>query len=334
MEEKPQRKFLGIWIPAGVWLDNKLSIIEKCLLAEIDSLDNDDEKGCIASNLYLANFLGTKEGSLANIISSLKKRRYLIQVYFDGRVRGLRVHSEMKAAFTKYVKGSFKNESSVNKKMRSESIKKLNQPSQIGVSIYNVENKDNSKDDNKDYLGEETPTPQIENDFVVFEVVEEKWKFEFDDDVPFSGNGMVDFMKWQLEKEKAEIENKANNLPLEEKKEKEKKVAPKKEKETKPVLKTMAEAYPNEADFVTAWGLRFGAKYPNVDASKGYNRILLYCESSGKKYADYVRVLLVWYTGEAEAKKQQYHYDKATKQSENYLDKLFYDIQNADPNIV
>lgn len=164
--------------------------------------------------------------------------------------------------------------------------------------------------------GEETPTPRIENvDF---------------DDVPFGVKG--DLLNY--EKEKSELESRLNNLPLEEKKEIRKKVAPKKEKETKPVLKTMAEAYPNEADFVTAWGLRFGAKYPNVDASKGYNRILLYCESSGKKYADYVRVLLVWYTGEAEAKKQQYHYDKATKQSENYLDKLFYDIQNADPNIV
>lgn len=36
------RKFKGIWIPANVWLGTELSIIEKVLLAEIDSLDNDE----------------------------------------------------------------------------------------------------------------------------------------------------------------------------------------------------------------------------------------------------------------------------------------------------
>ena len=32
-----QREFKGVWIPAEVWLDERLSLVEKALLAEIDS---------------------------------------------------------------------------------------------------------------------------------------------------------------------------------------------------------------------------------------------------------------------------------------------------------
>ena len=38
--EQEQRKFRGIWIPADVWLDERLSAVEKVLLMEIDSLDS------------------------------------------------------------------------------------------------------------------------------------------------------------------------------------------------------------------------------------------------------------------------------------------------------
>ena len=31
------RQFSGVWIPAEVWLDNRLTLVEKALLAEIDS---------------------------------------------------------------------------------------------------------------------------------------------------------------------------------------------------------------------------------------------------------------------------------------------------------
>ena len=32
-----ERQFKGVWIPAEVWLDNRLTLVEKALLAEIDS---------------------------------------------------------------------------------------------------------------------------------------------------------------------------------------------------------------------------------------------------------------------------------------------------------
>ena len=89
-ESKYKRDFKGIWIPKEVWLNKDLSIIEKCLLVEIDSLDN-GEKGCFASNEYLATFFNLSESRMANIISDLKKRGFINQIYFDGRLRGLRI---------------------------------------------------------------------------------------------------------------------------------------------------------------------------------------------------------------------------------------------------
>lgn len=106
-----QRKFKGVWIPAELWLEEALSITEKCLLVEIDSLDIDPDRGCFASNEYLGNFLRLSSGRTANMISDLRKRGFIIQVYFDGRNRGLRVpmlhenvmnlHENVKPAFTK-----------------------------------------------------------------------------------------------------------------------------------------------------------------------------------------------------------------------------------------
>jgi hypothetical protein len=88
---KENRDFKGVWIPKEIWLNNDLSIIEKVLLVEIDSLDNSD-RGCFASNEYLAKFVQLSEGRVANIISDLKKRKFIIQVFFDGRNRGLRIN--------------------------------------------------------------------------------------------------------------------------------------------------------------------------------------------------------------------------------------------------
>jgi hypothetical protein len=87
---KENRDFKGVWIPKEVWLNENLSIVEKCLLVEIDSLDN-SERGCFASNEYLANFFKLSESRMANIISDLKKRGFINQIFFDGRQRGLRI---------------------------------------------------------------------------------------------------------------------------------------------------------------------------------------------------------------------------------------------------
>ena len=102
---KENRDFKGVWIPKEIWLNNDLSIIEKVLLVEIDSLDNSD-RGCFASNEYLAKFVQLSEGRVANIISDLKKRKFIIQVFFDGRNRGLRINKS-ESSFNENVKAEY-----------------------------------------------------------------------------------------------------------------------------------------------------------------------------------------------------------------------------------
>ena len=69
------RGFKGIWIPREIWLSKELTIQEKVLLAEIDSLDNDE--GCFASNDYFATFLGLSKERTRKIIASLKDKGYI-----------------------------------------------------------------------------------------------------------------------------------------------------------------------------------------------------------------------------------------------------------------
>ena len=67
-----ERNFKGIWIPANVWLDRTLSIMEKCFYVEIDSLDN--ENGCFASNQYFAEFFCLSKNRCSEIIRGLKEK--------------------------------------------------------------------------------------------------------------------------------------------------------------------------------------------------------------------------------------------------------------------
>ena len=91
MENKKQkdRNFLGVWIPKDVYLNKSLSWLEKILLVEIESLDN--EHGCFASNDYFADFLDVTKTTISSAISKLKKLGFVEQVSFDGRRRVLKI---------------------------------------------------------------------------------------------------------------------------------------------------------------------------------------------------------------------------------------------------
>jgi hypothetical protein len=105
--ENKERDFKGVWIKKEIWLNTNLTLIEKVLIVEIDSLDNSD-RGCFASNEYLAKFVNLSEGRVANIISDLKKRDLLIQLFFDGRNRGLRINKDKcESSFNENVKADF-----------------------------------------------------------------------------------------------------------------------------------------------------------------------------------------------------------------------------------
>ena len=83
------RDFKGVWIPREVWLDKRLNALDKIILIEIDSLDS-PERGCWASNKYIAEFCQCSESKVTRSITKLKKYGYLYVRAFDGRTRELR----------------------------------------------------------------------------------------------------------------------------------------------------------------------------------------------------------------------------------------------------
>jgi len=146
---KENRDFKGVWIPKEIWLNTDLSIIEKVLLVEIDSLDNSD-RGCFASNEYLASFVQLSEGRVANIISDLKKRGYIIQLFFDGRNRGLRTQIS---------------ESSFNENVKAEYTKTGKQPKRKREHNKTVNKTDNKTNDIGCEFENPLPEPKINNPF-------------------------------------------------------------------------------------------------------------------------------------------------------------------------
>ena len=128
------RDFKGVWIKKEIWLNTNLTLIEKVLIVEIDSLDN-SERGCFASNEYLAKFVNLSEGRVANIISDLKKRDFIIQLFFDGRNRGLRTNKH-------------KCESSFNENVKAEFTKTVKQPTRKREHNNTVNNTVNNTDYN------------------------------------------------------------------------------------------------------------------------------------------------------------------------------------------
>ena len=88
-----QRAFKGVWIPAEVWLSDELTIYEKAVYAEIDSLDG--ENHCWASNEYLAEFCKMSVPTISRAISKLIQLGYIEKLSFDGRQRVLAVNKNI-----------------------------------------------------------------------------------------------------------------------------------------------------------------------------------------------------------------------------------------------
>lgn len=77
--EENKRAFKGIWIPKEVWESKELTLQQKVMLVEIDSLDN--EKGCYASNKYFSEFFGISSGRVSQVINELIDKGYLNAEY-------------------------------------------------------------------------------------------------------------------------------------------------------------------------------------------------------------------------------------------------------------
>lgn len=83
------RNFKGVWIPAEVWLDKRLTMLEKGIFVEIHGLDS-SERGCFASNKHIADFCQCSERKVSEAVSKLIEMGYIRVQAFDGRQRELR----------------------------------------------------------------------------------------------------------------------------------------------------------------------------------------------------------------------------------------------------
>ena len=84
------RKFEGVWIPRETWLSKDLTLQEKVLLVEINSLDN--EKGCFASNSYFSDFFDLSRSRISQIIKSLTTKKYIkVRLIYEGKAVKKRV---------------------------------------------------------------------------------------------------------------------------------------------------------------------------------------------------------------------------------------------------
>ena len=128
-----ERDFKGIWIPAEVWLDERLNPLEKVILMEIDSLDCGD-KGCYASNEYIAGFCQCSESKVAHAVTRLVELGYVSRKSFEGRQRILKSrHAKFARQNSKVCKADVQNlqESNIDSNIDiSSSIKKEYKESQ------------------------------------------------------------------------------------------------------------------------------------------------------------------------------------------------------------
>lgn len=143
-----ERNFKGIWIPAEIWLNKDLKVMEKLFLVEIDSLDNSD--GCFASNGYFADFFGISKGRCSQIIKSLETKNILkIKYHYEGKQIIKRVLNILKGGikFSKggYLENAKDNNTKVNNTIVNKRVKEkipTNQTTDLSLLKTEKENKE------------------------------------------------------------------------------------------------------------------------------------------------------------------------------------------------
>lgn len=119
-----EKKFTGVFIPAHIYEMEELSWQEKILWCEIQALAGNGV--CYASNEYFAKKFHSSPVRISHIISKLKKIGLVEQVYFDGRVRHLKVKFDIQG--------------SIDENDISDYTKMTNQTSQKSIGSNNIYN--------------------------------------------------------------------------------------------------------------------------------------------------------------------------------------------------
>lgn len=133
-----QRDFKGVWIPKEIWLNTELTMLEKVIYTEIDSLDNTNH--CTAGNDYFATFCNCSESAVTKAIKHLQDLNLVKIVSFDGRRRTIRINKT-----TTVTRQTSKIYSADEQNLRCINIDN----NLIKKSLLDKSNKDNVKTDSK-----------------------------------------------------------------------------------------------------------------------------------------------------------------------------------------
>lgn len=89
-----EREFKGVWIPAEIWLDARLTLVEKALYAEIDSFSGNGKTFHKANETIQLEY-GVSRPTISKAIKKLTDFGF-IEAAFDGRTRHLTVQADRK----------------------------------------------------------------------------------------------------------------------------------------------------------------------------------------------------------------------------------------------
>ena len=159
MEQQQKRDFKGVWIPKEIWLAKDLTLTEKALWAEIDSLDGKD--GCWATNAYFEQQLGLKKKTVSELINGLVKKGYV-----KSRIKYKDTANNKKVVDKRILRINERK----SKKGNDRSKKKVanTPPAEIGggippeserVSDLNRRYIDNKEDNIEDNISQQAPIP-------------------------------------------------------------------------------------------------------------------------------------------------------------------------------
>lgn len=137
------RDFKGVWIPKELWLNKDLTMLEKVIFVEIDSLDN--ESHCTAGNDYLAEFCNCSERKVSDAIKKLVSYGYIEIMSFDGRHRKIRVVNNSRQ--------TSKNCEADSQNLLSNNIDNNIENNNISKDILLEENRQTSLSIENDFLG-------------------------------------------------------------------------------------------------------------------------------------------------------------------------------------
>lgn len=138
------RDFRGIWIPAEIWLTKELTVGEKLMYVEIESLSK-LQRGCFASNAHFAEMFSISTSRVSEIISSLANKGFVL---VDQKRQGVRTVQRVIQIIPRYLTSSENTKNPFGKDVEGSSEKA--QGKNTGLS--NTDKGKNSCDQQADHV--------------------------------------------------------------------------------------------------------------------------------------------------------------------------------------